>query len=219
MRPTAWASTSRWTAATARAAPARRFVEERHVRGRRLHRGRADRRGGGGGLRPGLPDEAPVSDMVLRVAAASDACKTQARSLCRDHRWRDERLSDTTTGVHHPDVEGKPPRVPAGPVCERRGAGQRAAAVVLVQLAARGGGGRCSWCATYPGGLMTTFLDGAQPGIARDVHGAGRRSFYLRDVKRPVLMLAGAPGWRRSCPCWTGWRRPAARIRSTWCMA
>lgn len=44
-----------------------------------------------------------------------------------------------------------------------------------------------------PGGLMTTFLAAARPGAALSFTGPVG-SFYLRDVRRPVLMLAGGTG-------------------------
>jgi benzoate/toluate 1,2-dioxygenase reductase subunit len=40
---------------------------------------------------------------------------------------------------------------------------------------------------------MTRFLDGAAPGVALSLTGPVG-GFYLRDVRRPVLMLAGGTG-------------------------
>ena len=45
-----------------------------------------------------------------------------------------------------------------------------------------------------PGGLMSSYLTGAaQPGASMTLAGP-LGSFYLRDIKRPVLMLAGGTG-------------------------
>lgn len=44
-----------------------------------------------------------------------------------------------------------------------------------------------------PGGLMSSWLRAAQPGTAMDFTGPAG-SFYLRDVTRPVLLLAGGTG-------------------------
>ena len=45
-----------------------------------------------------------------------------------------------------------------------------------------------------PGGLMSSYLTGAaQPGVSMTLAGP-LGSFYLRDIKRPVLMLAGGTG-------------------------
>ena len=44
-----------------------------------------------------------------------------------------------------------------------------------------------------PGGLMSSWLAEAQPGAALEMIGP-LGSFYLRDIKRPLLMLAGGTG-------------------------
>jgi benzoate/toluate 1,2-dioxygenase reductase component len=44
-----------------------------------------------------------------------------------------------------------------------------------------------------PGGVMSTWLDAAQSGMKLDVTGP-LGSFYLRDVQRPLLFLAGGTG-------------------------
>ncbi|MBP3973134.1 benzoate 1,2-dioxygenase electron transfer component BenC [Pseudoxanthomonas spadix] len=44
-----------------------------------------------------------------------------------------------------------------------------------------------------PGGLMSRYLDSASPGQVLELTGP-LGSFYLRQVKRPVLMLAGGTG-------------------------
>jgi benzoate/toluate 1,2-dioxygenase reductase component len=44
-----------------------------------------------------------------------------------------------------------------------------------------------------PGGLMSAYLDAARPGQVLDLSGP-LGSFYLREVARPLLMLAGGTG-------------------------
>ncbi|WP_233888585.1 benzoate 1,2-dioxygenase electron transfer component BenC [Paraburkholderia flagellata] len=44
-----------------------------------------------------------------------------------------------------------------------------------------------------PGGVMSTWLEAAQPGTKLDLTGP-LGSFYLRDVQRPLLFLAGGTG-------------------------
>lgn len=44
-----------------------------------------------------------------------------------------------------------------------------------------------------PGGLMTRYLDSASPGQVLELTGP-LGSFYLRDVRRPLLLLAGGTG-------------------------
>ena len=44
-----------------------------------------------------------------------------------------------------------------------------------------------------PGGAMSTWLESARPGDTLDLHGP-LGSFYLREVERPLLFLAGGTG-------------------------
>ncbi|MDF6710468.1 FAD-binding oxidoreductase, partial [Escherichia coli] len=44
-----------------------------------------------------------------------------------------------------------------------------------------------------PGGVMSTWLEAAKPGDKLDLQGP-LGSFYLRDVQRPLLFLAGGTG-------------------------
>jgi len=132
----------------------------------------------------------PKSDLVLRVAASSDACKT--RPSAHDAEIASlTRLSDTTMAftVH----------VGAGPLTFLPGQ--------YVNIQVPGSEQRRSYSfssppgaadaeflvRSIPGGLMTSFLEGAAPGAALTFTGPVG-SFYLRDVRRPVLMLAGGTG-------------------------
>lgn len=44
-----------------------------------------------------------------------------------------------------------------------------------------------------PGGVMSTWLNSARPGMALDMNGP-LGSFYLRDVRHPLLFIAGGTG-------------------------
>ncbi len=132
----------------------------------------------------------PKSDLVLRVAASSDACKTKPAAHTAEIAAL-TRLSDSTTAfsVH----------VDAGPLAFLPGQ--------YVNIQVPGSEQRRSYSFSsppgateaeflvrnIPGGLMTSFLEGAAPGVALTFTGPVG-SFYLRDVKRPVLMLAGGTG-------------------------
>ena len=168
------------------------LLRVRRLRRRLLHRGRADRRGSGGGLLPDLPDEAGnrsgpahrrllggLQDRGARTSRprcwGSSSCPT-ARSACRS-RWR----------------------MPVGCISCRastsrsRCRASRISAFLLVQLAA-GLGVATFLIRNMPGGLMSSYLtERAKPGDTLTLKGP-LGSFYLRDTKRPVLMLAGGTG-------------------------
>lgn len=129
----------------------------------------------------------PRSDLVLRIAASSDACKTRPSA----HEGRIgaiDALSDTTIRF---TLDAAVSFLPGQYVnIAVPGAGQArsysfssapgaAAAEFLVRV--------------IPGGLMTTFLQGAAAGTALSFTGPVG-GFYLRPVVRPVLMLAGGTG-------------------------
>src|SRR5207302_738598 len=67
-----------------------------------------------------------------------------------------------------------------------------------------------------PPGVMSTYLrDKAVPGTPVEFIGPAG-SFYLRGIKRPLVLLAGAPASRRSSPCLRKSPRPGARTQSIW---
>jgi benzoate/toluate 1,2-dioxygenase reductase component len=132
----------------------------------------------------------PQSDLVLAVAASSEVCKTRAAAL-KGTVAAVRRLSDTTFGLSVETAE------PVGFL-----PGQ------YVNIAVPGSGQARSYSFSsvprsaraeflirnIPGGLMSTFLsDGAREGDALDLTGPSG-GFYLRDIRRPVLMLAGGTG-------------------------
>lgn len=131
----------------------------------------------------------PKADLVVDVAASSALCKTAAQSF--DARIASvERLSPTTLAV---SLEG------AGPVAFLPGQ--------YVNLRVPGTEARRSYSfASAPGddrlaflvrdipeGRMSAFLRDAAPGTAVDFTGPSG-SFYLREVTRPLLFLAGGTG-------------------------
>ena len=132
----------------------------------------------------------PKSDMVLRVAASSDACKTRPA----DHAGTIAtltRLSDTTTALTI-RTDGAPLAFLPGQYVNIQvpGSEQRRS----YSFSSPPGAAEAGFLVrNIPGGLMTGFLDAAQPGTAVSFTGPVG-SFYLRDVKRPVLMLAGGTG-------------------------
>ncbi|WP_407530223.1 benzoate 1,2-dioxygenase electron transfer component BenC [Methylobacterium oryzisoli] len=132
----------------------------------------------------------PKTDLVLAVAASSEVCKTKIAAHTGTI-TAVRRLSDTTFGlsVETPEpIEFLP--------------GQ------YVNISVPGSGRSRSYSFSsvpgsrqadflirnIPGGLMSTYLaEGAQPGASLDLTGPSG-SFYLREIARPVLMLAGGTG-------------------------
>ena len=132
----------------------------------------------------------PRTDLVLAVAASSEVCKTKAAAL-KSRVSAVRRLSDTTFGLSVETDE------PVGFL-----PGQ------YVNIAVPGSGQARSYSFSsvpgsrqaeflirnIPGGLMSTYLaEGAQAGASLDLTGPSG-SFYLREIRRPVLMLAGGTG-------------------------
>ena len=134
----------------------------------------------------------PKSDLVLRIAASSDVCKTKGTSYKAQLRAVD-RLSETTLGFSLA-VD------PASPLAFLPGQ------YVNILVPGTDQKRSYSFCSA-PGsndasflirdisrGAMSTFLrEQAQPGTPMEFTGPSG-SFYLRDLKRPLLMLAGGTG-------------------------
>ncbi len=132
----------------------------------------------------------PKSDLVLRVAASSDACKTRPAAHAGAIATL-TRLSDTTTAFTI-RTDGAPLAFLPGQYVNIQvpGSEQRRS----YSFSSPPGAAEAGFLVrNIPGGLMTGFLDAAQPGTALTFTGPVG-SFYLRDVKRPVLMLAGGTG-------------------------
>lgn len=132
----------------------------------------------------------PRSDLVLRVAASSDACKTRPAVHAAEIASL-TRLSDTTTAFSVRVAAGPPVFLPGQYVnIEVPGSGQRRS----YSFSSPPGAAEAEFLVRrIPGGLMTGFLEAAQPGAPLSFTGPVG-GFYLRDVRRPVLMLAGGTG-------------------------
>ena len=130
----------------------------------------------------------PRSDMVLRVAASSEACKTRPAAHAGTI-GAVTRLSDTTVAF----------TLRTGPLAFLPGQYVNIVVPGTTQhrsysFSSPPGAAEATFLVrTIPGGLMTGFLAAASPGDAVQFTGPVG-SFYLRDVKRPVLMLAGGTG-------------------------
>ena len=136
----------------------------------------------------------PQSDCVVRIAATSNVCKTGVSSYKgADQRDRSP-LADNDQLL--PEAGGRAAaHVLAGAVRQHRCSGQRRAeALVLVQLVAARARGlvpdprtpRAAFCRTY-------MRDKAQVGAPLEFTGPVG-SFYLREIRRPLLFLAGGTG-------------------------
>jgi benzoate/toluate 1,2-dioxygenase reductase subunit len=132
----------------------------------------------------------PKSDLVLAVAASSAVCKTKIAAHAGTIAAV-RRLSDTTFGlsVETPEpidfLPGQYVNISVPGTGRARSysfssvPGSRQAEFLIRNI---------------PGGLMSTYLaEGAKPGARLDLTGPSG-SFYLREIARPVLMLAGGTG-------------------------
>jgi benzoate/toluate 1,2-dioxygenase reductase subunit len=130
-----------------------------------------------------------TSDLVVEIAASSALCKTRAQSY-QARIASVERLSETTLAF---TLEG------AGAVgflpgqyvnLGVPGTGETRS----YSFASAPGDARLAFLIRdIPGGLMSGFIRQAQPGAAVTFTGPSG-SFYLRDVTRPLLFLAGGTG-------------------------
>ncbi|SFV07228.1 benzoate/toluate 1,2-dioxygenase reductase subunit [Methylobacterium sp. 174MFSha1.1] len=132
----------------------------------------------------------PKTDLVLAIAASSEVCKTKAAAL-KGRVSAVRRLSDTTFGLKLETEE------PVGFL-----PGQYVNIAVPGSALARSysfssvpGSAKAEFLIrNIPGGLMSTYLaEGAREGDTLDLTGPSG-SFYLREIRRPVLMLAGGTG-------------------------
>ncbi|MBP2309538.1 2Fe-2S iron-sulfur cluster binding domain-containing protein [Azospirillum melinis] len=134
----------------------------------------------------------PASDIVLRIAASSDICKTKAMNVSAEV-VSVTRLSDSSIGLSLAlDNAARLAFLPGQYVnIEVPGTGQTRSYSFSSPPGAE--------LATFlirnvPGGLMSGYLTGrAKPGDRLTLTGP-LGSFYLREVRRPVLMLAGGTG-------------------------
>lgn len=134
----------------------------------------------------------PASDIVLRIAASSEVCKTKAMDVGAEV-VSVTPLSDSSIGLSLAlDGAARLAFLPGQYVnIEVPGTGQTRSYSFSSPPGAE--------LATFlirnvPGGLMSGYLTGrAKPGDRLTLTGP-LGSFYLREVRRPVLMLAGGTG-------------------------
>ena len=134
----------------------------------------------------------PKSDLVLRVAASSDVCKTKGASF-KAQLSAVDRLSETTLGFSLAVDPASPLAFLPGQYVNILvpGTDQKRS----YSFSSLPGSNDASFLVRdIPRGAMSTFLrDHAQPGMPMEFTGPSG-SFYLRDIKRPLLMLAGGTG-------------------------
>ena len=132
------------------------------------------------------------TDLILTIAASSDVCKVRGAAY-KAKLGAVTRLSDTTIAFTLvPDQPGQPGFLPGQyvnihvPDTDQK----RSYSFSTVPGAAEAG----FLVRDIAQGQMSTFLrDRAQPGMPVEFTGPSG-TFYLRDVKRPLLMLAGGTG-------------------------
>ena len=132
------------------------------------------------------------SDCVVRVPASSDVCKTrQARYEATISAV--EQLSDTTIALKiKGDALSQLAFLPGQYVNLQVPGSEHSRAYSLSSLQRNG---EVSFLIrNVPGGLMSSFLTGlAKAGDSMTLAGP-LGSFYLRDIRRPLLLLAGGTG-------------------------
>jgi benzoate/toluate 1,2-dioxygenase reductase subunit len=133
----------------------------------------------------------PKSDCVIAVPASSTTCKT-GQSKFAATVTKVEPHNDAAV-VLELDVDGgAPPVFLAGQYVniDVPGSGQHRS----YSFSSAPGASKISFLIKkIPGGVMSTWLDSAQPGHKVEMTGP-LGSFYLRAVERPLLFLAGGTG-------------------------
>ena len=128
----------------------------------------------------------PKSDLVLRIAATSELCKTKPathQALITAVARPSETTTMLTLDARLAFLPGQYVNIDVPGRGQHRSYSFSSAPNADAEFLVR----------NIPGGLMTTFLATAQPGDALQLTGPVG-GFYLRDVVRPVLMLAGGTG-------------------------
>ncbi|WP_295479422.1 benzoate 1,2-dioxygenase electron transfer component BenC [uncultured Pseudomonas sp.] len=133
-----------------------------------------------------------ASDCVIRVPASSDVCKTRQASF-EATISQVEKLSDSTIALK---IKGESLSqlafLPGQYVNLRVPGSEQSRAYSFSSLQKNG---EVSFLIRHvPGGLMSSFLTGmAKAGDSMTLAGP-LGSFYLREIKRPLLLLAGGTG-------------------------
>jgi benzoate/toluate 1,2-dioxygenase reductase component len=132
----------------------------------------------------------PQSDCVIAVPASSTACKTEQSKFAATVS-RVEPHNDAAV-VLELDVDSAAPVFLAGQYVniDVPGSGQHRS----YSFSSSPGQSKISFLIKrIPGGVMSTWLESAQPGNKVELIGP-LGSFYLRAVERPLLFLAGGTG-------------------------
>ena len=132
----------------------------------------------------------PQSDCVIAVPASSTACKTEQSRFAATVS-KVEPHNDAAV-VLELDVDANAPVFLAGQYVniDVPGSGQHRS----YSFSSAPGQSKVSFLIKrIPGGVMSTWLDSAQPGNKLELIGP-LGSFYLRAVERPLLFLAGGTG-------------------------
>ncbi|MFL9987435.1 benzoate 1,2-dioxygenase electron transfer component BenC [Paraburkholderia sediminicola] len=132
----------------------------------------------------------PQSDCVIAVPASSTACKTEQSRFAATVS-RVEPHNDAAV-VLELDVDATAPVFLPGQYVniDVPGSGQHRS----YSFSSAPGQSKVSFLIKrIPGGVMSTWLDSAQPGNTLELTGP-LGSFYLRAVERPLLFLAGGTG-------------------------
>ena len=132
----------------------------------------------------------PESDCVIAIPASSTVCKT-GHSKFAATVAKVEQHNDAAV-VLELDVDATGPVFLPGQYVniDVPGSGQHRS----YSFSSAPGESKISFLIKkIPGGVMSTWLEAAQPGTKLDLTGP-LGSFYLRDVQRPLLFLAGGTG-------------------------
>lgn len=133
----------------------------------------------------------PATDLVLRIAAASDVCKVKPGAISTTLASV-TRLSPTTLAFALAVDPADPVRFLPGQYVSVQvpGSDQQRS----YSFSSAPGAAELEFLVRdIPAGLMSGFLRDAAPGTPMAISGPSG-SFYLRDVKRPLLFLAGGTG-------------------------
>jgi benzoate/toluate 1,2-dioxygenase reductase component len=132
----------------------------------------------------------PQSDCVISVPASSNVCKT-GQSKCTTTVSKIEQHNDAAVVLELDVASAAPVFLPGQYVnIDVPGSGQHRS----YSFSSAPGESKVSFLIKkIPGGVMSTWLESAKPGDALDLVGP-LGSFYLREVQRPLLFLAGGTG-------------------------
>jgi benzoate/toluate 1,2-dioxygenase reductase subunit len=134
----------------------------------------------------------PENDLVLRIAASSQICKTQATDFAAEVVAVEQLSASTISLALKVEDAGRLTFLPGQYVnIQVPGSNETRS----YSFSSPPGAETATFLIrNVPGGLMSGYLtERAKPGDRLTIKGP-LGSFYLRDIKRPVLMLAGGTG-------------------------